>query len=371
MAIAPSFQDLLAQGQAEAQARAPRLLFLEGDMTLAQLHGAAAMADIVLRYAAQAFKETFLDGAKNDALTTLVEDHFNITRTPAAPAQVTLTFARTSGGVAGTIPVGALVSSEPDASGAVVVYALDAAVSIGAGANGPWTVAATATETGPAANVAPGQLVRILTALFDPTFTVTNAAAGDGGHVEESDEELRRRARTFLLTLWRGTLAALEHGARRVAGVHSARAFEDPVTKAVTVQVSDENGGSTLQMVAEVTNELENWRPAGVHVQVIGGRIAVADVAIVINKWQPGFDPSTVFPAVIDLVTARINRLKPGEGLYRAEIAATTLNAASGEICSIRESLYLDGVLLPDNVAGIVPGPGQVLRPGSITVTAG
>ena len=60
MPVAPSFQDLLDQGQAEAVARRADLLFAEGDVSLAQLHAGAAMSDANVRHGAQMFAATLL-----------------------------------------------------------------------------------------------------------------------------------------------------------------------------------------------------------------------------------------------------------------------------------------------------------------------
>src|SRR4051812_37210694 len=109
MPVAPSFQDLLDLGQAEAQARRPDLAFIEGDITVAQLHGAAAMGDRVIQYAVEAFRDTFFGGAKADALTELVSDRTGIERKEATAATATVRFTRTSGGAGGTIPLGTRV----------------------------------------------------------------------------------------------------------------------------------------------------------------------------------------------------------------------------------------------------------------------
>jgi hypothetical protein len=78
-----------------------------------------AMADVVLRYAAQAFRDTFIDGAAGDALTALVDDHYNIQRDPATSSAVgDRAFARTSGGAGGTIAAGTTIarSNRPTAA---------------------------------------------------------------------------------------------------------------------------------------------------------------------------------------------------------------------------------------------------------------
>ncbi len=94
--VAPSFNDLLDQGLAEAQSRRPDLSFAEGDITEAMLHASGTMADASIRFAGMKFRETFLDGASGQALDTLVSDRYGLNRHPATAAQVSVTFTRAS-----------------------------------------------------------------------------------------------------------------------------------------------------------------------------------------------------------------------------------------------------------------------------------
>src|SRR5215213_7160871 len=136
MPVAPSFDDLVTQFQAEAQTRAD-LLFLEGDVSLAQAHGSGAIGDACIRFTAQAFKETFIDGAQGTALTALVDDHLGLQRQAAAAAQVPVRFTRTSGGAAGSILAGTTIATAVMQDGSEIRFTTDATVVVGIGNNGP------------------------------------------------------------------------------------------------------------------------------------------------------------------------------------------------------------------------------------------
>lgn len=356
MPVAPSFQDLLDQGLAEATARRADLLFAEGDVTLAQLHAGAAMADANVRHAAQSFAATFIDLAKGDDLTALVDDHLNLQRQAATAATVTVRFTRTSGGAGGVIPAGTVVATAIGADGTDVRYATDAVINVGAGSNGPFDIAATATTTGRTTNAAAATVTRILASLFDSTFSVTNPAAAAGGNNEESDEQLRVRARAFWQTLRRGTLAALEFGALQVPAVRVAKATED-ATGLVLVVVTDEDGNSNAEMVAAVETELVNWRAAGCVVQVAGGTLLAVDVAALLTI-KLGLDIAAMTPDLEDAVDGRMRKLRMGDVLYLDQLVAAIIGVDPDGI---------NAVDFTAPVADVVPTAYQVIRPGVLT----
>ena len=374
MPTAPSFNDTLSVGQAEAQARRPDLAFNDGDVSLAMLHAAAAMVDADIRFSAQAFRATFVDGATGADLTALVDDHYNIQRTAATAAQVTLSLSRTSGGGAGSFSAGHQFGTEFQADGSQIIYTLDAVLNVGAGDNGPFSVECTAVETGPQGNVAASTVTQIIDTPFDDTFTVTNTAVAGGGNNEESDEDLRARARQFFSTAVRGTLAALETGALEIATVKVASAVEDNTTGQVTVRVSDADGNSTAQMISDVTAELENWRCAGSSVTVVGGTQLLVD-AILTLTVRAGFDVAAAAPTIIDAVETRIGKLKGGDTLFLDMWVAAAVSAFPDDILDVNladstgeSTIVVGGTGQTGDPANVVPTIGQTIRAGAVTV---
>jgi hypothetical protein len=361
MPVAPSFSDLLVQFEGEALAVRPTIQFLDGDMTTAQEHGTAAMADASIRYAAQGLKSTFLDGAEGEELTALVDDHLNIQRAPATAAAVDVTFTRTSGGAGFTLPVGYLVGSAYDAAGNTVVYTLSAPVTFTLADNGPHAASADASVLGKVGNVAAGLVNRIVSTKPDATLVVTNASAAGGGNDAESDPDLRLRARTFWLTLRRGTLAALEFGARQVAAVRTVKASEDPSTGLVTIVVADSDGNSTAQMISDTEAEEENWRAAGSTVTVIGGtQIAIDLTGVMVFRAGSGADALVYQPLVEKAITSRLAKLRQGETVYLQAMSAAGIAVDPDVIEAIVFSLPSSDV---------IPSAEQTPRAGTITLT--
>ena len=361
MPVAPSFDDLIGQFEAEALAQRASLSFNDGDVTEAQAHGAAAMGDACIRFNVQAFKDTFIDGAKKDALTALVDDHLNIQRQPATSAQAAVTFTRTGAGAGDTYPAGSVVGSAFDSAGNTVLFTVDANIVFPGGSNGPIAGTVTAQVAGRAGNVAAGAITRIVdtppTALA--SLAVTNAALAAGGNDEETDEELRVRARNFWTTLRRGTLGALEFGALQVASVRISHATEDDDTGIVTLVVTDSDGNSTAQMVADVTLEIENWRAAGSLVNIVGGTALIVDITgtLVVDD---GVDASVLGPLCEDAIEGRMNKQRQGEVLYLDSVKAAAIAVDPDAI---------DALVLSDPLADVTPTAFQVVRPGTITIT--
>lgn len=366
--VAPSFDDLLTLGKAEAQTRRGTLGFRDGDITEAQLHACAAMSDKVLQVAAEYFKNTFIDGASGDALTALVDDHCNIQRKGATPALVSLSLSRTSGGSAGTILAGTQFATDGSPSGTRVTFTLDSTLAVGAGNNGPFLVGATAADTGTEANVVGGSITRIIDPVFDSTFTVTQPTAAAGGNTGESDEELRKRAKLFFLNLRRGTLAAIEFGALLISSVRVAHAIEDPDTFEVLLVVSDSDGGSTLDMESDVEAEVENWRCAGAPVRVEGGFKQTVDLTIKLVVVSAGFDAATVIDQIAATVEAKIDSLGGGEVLYLDWLVAAVIAVAPSDIRDVAfTQILVDGT--PWVAGDVVPyNFFATFRAGVITV---
>jgi uncharacterized phage protein gp47/JayE len=365
MATAPSFSDLYDRGRAELVLRRPDLFCEPGDVTDMLLAAAAAGGDFAVGYAARRFAELFLDTASGVDLRALGDDRYGIVAFAAAKAQVTIAFNRVSAGVgAGSIVAGSVVATAYDSLGNTVEFETLALVSFGP-ADLSKTVAAQAKVAGAAGNVAGATITRLVSTLFDPTLTVTNALRAAGGAEAESDEAYRERVRTFPSTIRRGTLAALEYGARQIAGVVSAKVSEGP-TGLVTVYIADATGNSNAALEALVTTELENWRAAGT-VVTVGGATPVTLNLFFKIKAKPGFDVTASLTVIQDAVGGRMGKLTMGETLYLDELKAAVIAIDPDRIQ--RVTFYTDATFVTP-AADATPGASQILKVGTVTVAA-
>jgi uncharacterized phage protein gp47/JayE len=213
-------------------------------------------------------------------------------------------------------------------------------------------------------NVAAAAIDKVTSVLFDSSIVVTNAAQMAGGANIESDDNLRTRVRNFAAVLRRGTLSALEYGAKTVDGVGAATAVEDP-TGIVTLYITDTSGGSSPTLVSAVATEIENWRAAGALVNVVGGSLydpgAVTPITIELVV-KTGVDTLAIADNVKAAIVSRISKLGIGETLYRSLIRSAAMSVAPDDIKEVN-------IINP--ATDIAPTADQIIRTtvGHITVS--
>lgn len=373
---APSFDELMNIGKAEAILKKPTLGIRIGDITEMLIAGAAAMADRVIGWFAERIAATFLDGASGDDLTQLAADHWAIQRRAATEALGTVTFTRSGADATlQTLPIGTVVATERDSQGNDIQFVTTQAATWAISTNGARTVNTEAVVAGVSGNLSAANLVSRIISSSPPggTYTITASTLPAGGSEEETDEELRDRVRLYPTTLRRGTPGALEYGAKSVESIAVAKASAvQDTTGLVTVYVSDASGnstGTTKQvdpatvddgtMTAKVAVELYEWACAGALVNVTGGSIQTVNITVTITV-RLGIDVAQLISDIQDSVSARVNKLNIGETLYLTDI----VNAVKA--------------VDPDNIVNVVVNlpltdtapttPGNIIRPGAITV---
>jgi uncharacterized phage protein gp47/JayE len=358
-APAPSLDELYNDAKAEAVLRRPDLTYNEGDISDMITAAIAAVGDRLVGYYADLTRATFVDGARGADLTKLASDHWNLTRFPAVQAIGSVTFTRTSTVGVATVPAGTVVATERDSLGVTVEYTTDDLLSLGGGvASG--SVDVTAVVGGLAGNVQASQIVRIPTVIAGGfTWSVTNAAAIIGGAEEESDDELRERIRTYTTTIRRGTLSALEYGAKQVPQVKQATAVEDSSGN-VVVYVTDADGSSNAAMVSDVLDELEEWRAAGANVTVSGGSLYELNPIEITLTVRSGVDTAAIAADVKAAIVARVARLCIGETCSRSIIQQAALNVDTDNITACT-------VVLP--AADVEPTASQIIRTDDSYIT--
>lgn len=280
----PSFADLYDAAKAEMQSRDPRLTdFNAGSALDALAGGSAILADEALRIALHLAKAAFVDTATGDDLDTRITDLGGPARNPATAASVELFIVRGSYVGAYTIdPDTEITGTAPD--GSTVTFTTSTGATIGAPeSEEPFT--ATCTVTGRSGNVPEDTLVTI--SGLPSGLTIEQRERAAGGSAEESDDAYRARYRLWVQSLRRATLAALEYGARTVAGVSLVTLAE--LDGYVAVYIGDPDAGGNSGLVDDVETALDDYRAAGVEVRVYASEREELDFTIAVTS-RPGSD---------------------------------------------------------------------------------
>lgn len=310
-------REMIARSEARAPAKriAPEAIYTEGTDVNLLVAGASAMAEDVLRHHANAEADKWLDSARGAALDRLVLDRTarELTRKTAAPAYAPVTITRNAPGPAVALAAGKRVRTSTG-----VEFELSSTAALADGALGPLTVTARAVLAGTEGNVAIDTLTEIVDSP-DQALRATNPEPATGGSDREPDGAYRERARAYYRALRRGTLGAIELGARSTPGVALTTVEEDLDAEGnpngnVRVYVADVTGQANSVLVARVKANLLDYRCLGIAPFVYGAVPELVDVAYRL-RYTAGTDPQLAFEQLRFATVALVNQTPPGKPL--------------------------------------------------------
>lgn len=326
--------------------------------------GGSAMAEEVIRQLGRDTKALTLQGSQGAEVDRWVYDRYGekVPRKTASVSRVTVTLARPTGAFGGfTYPALSRVTTPGGVQFEIQTDAIFTGASVG-----PVSVVAKAVNAGTAGNVAANQITAFVTRPDDPTTTITNTEPAAGGDATETDAAYKARAASYLLSLAKGTLPALEFGAKTVPGIRQASAIEEldnlgVLTGRTYLYIADANGQANLALIAEVTTALREYRAGGLPVIVVGGTPVYQTITYHL-AFATGVDTVLAFDQVRQTTVARVNQLAPQAALMRSMLFEVA-RSVPGVI------VPADAVTVPAGDVVPLVGSGQVIRTSPELVT--
>lgn len=378
----PSFQQLFQIARNEALIRSAPLsqdaIDREGSDANILVAAATAAADEVIGQLVNTSAGLFLDSASGTALDRLLFDRYGLTRKIAANALGSVTFTANINLPSDyTILAGTKLKTVTG-----IGYETVGNFVMQAGTKGPLYVSVRSllagadqqAKIGTITNIA-GQMAGIPTGV---QFFVTNPVATAGAVDQETDAEFRERGRAFFTTVQRGTLRAIEQGALTVPGVTRASAYEilDPTgrpARLVSLVIADKftdtladyaavppTYESQSKVLAEsVFNALEDYRPAGVFVQVQLAQVVLLPVSLALS-FAAGVNIDTVATNARATVTNVINNLNPGDDITAFQLVQA-LKGVQGLVVT-EDDLLNPGNIVTSSLRLVATTPLQLLR---------
>lgn len=385
----PNFQTLFQIARNEALLRNNSLTRSAIERSGSDLNiltaAAVAAADEVVGQQVLNTAGMFLDSATGAALDKLLYDRYGLTRKVAAASVGSVAFSTVAAAPTGfVIPAGTQVST-PDG---IQFETIESEV-YSAGSTGPVYVAVRSLLSGADQQARIGTIT-VLNSRIDgaPTdLSITNPIATAGAADTESDTEFRARGRSFFTTVQRGTLSAITQAALDVPGVVRANTFElldtngaanYRVACVIADQYTDTLANYTTpnptyqeqsQVLAQdVFNYLQDYRPAGVFVQVQLAQVILQQISLSLS-FKPGVNLDTVALQARAAITNYINNLAPGESLY-LEPMILALRTVSGLVVDGNEISVQNSTAVTATDPLVYVKPLQVLRTGLELVRA-
>jgi len=200
------------------------------------------------------YNGAFIDTATGDDLDNVVA-LVGVTRNAAVAATGVVRFYANPSPLADIIiPAGTQVSTQPNASGTQIVFKTDEQVILTIG--GSYVDAnVTAVVAGANGNVAANTVTYLATPIYGIT-SITNPSGMSGGVDEESDDDLRERAKHALEVAAKATVNALYYAVLGVDGVGSVTVNDLPVREITNEQHTYHTGTLRYTLYqADVINE--------------------------------------------------------------------------------------------------------------------
>lgn len=321
----PTRLDLHAIGRQHVLARAKRIDPAQVDVQGSDINIIIASASYisfqVVLQMAQKTNALLLDGARGEDLDRYAFDRYQITRKGATAAIGTVRFFRTSAAVgAGFVGIDTKLRTLTGLEYVTTTQATFAAADTQA------TALVRAVTAGKVSQVGANRVRRVDNpgSLFDPSLQVNNDDPTAGGEDAEEDDIFRERVRDFFNTARRGTLSAIGFGARSVNGIESADAQEvltplNQPARVVELFIADGSGVANTALGAAVTQQLEDFRAAGIAVLVNVSTPQIVPVQLKLT-FQANTDTATVTENLRASIVGFINSLPVNGTLFRGDL---------------------------------------------------
>lgn len=143
---------------------------------------------------------------------------------------------------------------------------------------------------------------------------------------EETDEELRARARRLVQSSNTGTVSALEQAARSL-GIQEVQVMENPGGRPGEVEVILGDKDIPADLLEEVRNRLEDVRPAGIVLRCGPATPVFVQITatLTLNAELPEKEQKDIEKRLVTTLTDYFSRLKVGEAVREAKVRSLLL----------------------------------------------
>ena len=297
---------------------------------------------------------------------------FGLVRLPATPSTGLVTFSRFATNLPASIPVGTIikttdgvlafsVTEDPTVSiwqPALLAYVIPAGAS---SANLP----VTCQSAGSAGNVLAGTITVIASSLPGVDQVNNNGPLGNGIDVE-TDQALRVRFQSYLGSLTRATLVAVESA---ITGVQQGLIYrvEENVLPDGTQQagsfvviVDDGSGDPPAALISQVASAVDLVRPIGTSFSVIPPVVQLATISLGVTTL------SSQTTNYVSLIQAQILRYTNSLGIGCKASVTRIANAAYAAVSEVDNVV---DVTINGLATDLVPAAGAIVKAGPIQVT--
>lgn len=204
----------------------------------------------------------------------------------------------------------------------------------------------------------PANIINTINSPIANVKEATNPIAFQTGQDEEPIEEVRTRFRSYIKTLSKATIDALEYGTREVEEVAGVYVHEE--VGRVNIHAHDRNGELNDRLIEKIRKNLEQYRPAGIPIRIKPVERLSLDVDIVVVLSDKTANTEVLRQDITSIVTMYLNSRGTSQHLILSDLSRTIMNVDRQNIYDVEFKKLKENRLVKGH---------EVIRAGDIKVT--
>ncbi|WAW11968.1 baseplate [Staphylococcus phage SAP6] len=153
---------------------------------------------------------------------------------------------------------------------------------------------------------------------------ITNPTSFNTGTKEESQEDFKRRFHMFVESRGRATNKSIRYGTLQVPDVDGVYVYEE--VGHVTVYAHDKNGNLSATLKNDIITALEDYRPSGIKLDVVGVEKEEIDVSAVVTISNKARIGDTLQRHIESVIRGYLNSLTTSDDLIINDLIQAIMN---------------------------------------------
>ena len=218
------------------------------------------------------------------------------------------------------------------------------------------TITVHCTEAGTVGNLGAGVINSMVNSLSN-IKKVQNRYAFLTGQEEEELAAVKKRFQTYIATLGKATVGALDYAVRSLPDVEGT--YIKPEVGHVSIYAHDLNGTLSGELKAAIETVIEDYRPAGIPVDIYPVVLKYVDVVATVSVPKVSARTPLFKNEIKDSITRYLNSFTSSDDLVLAELTQRIMGIDDYEIYDVVLNNLTSNLIVEDN---------ELIRAGTVTV---
>jgi len=212
------------------------------------------------------------------------------------------------------------------------------------------------TTLGSVGNI-PAQAIDTMQTPIANLSSVGNQQAIQTGQDEEPIEETRARFASYITSLSRATVPAIEYGVRSVQNVSGVYIEEE--TGRINIYAHDRNGNLPENVQTDILNILYYYKPAGIPVRLLPVTREAINVDVTVTLSNKSGITSAFQNQIAQTITNYLNNMTTGQSLILSDLSSAIKYIDRQMIYDVQFNNLKSNVVLKGS---------EIIRAGNVTV---